>query len=377
MKVEEVVYTNSDLDEPPFNGRRWKRRGTITSVYANGILHKSAKSFQSIDQAYETAEICKEKGLSGYPSTPASVFTKVFEACIEAEVIPYPKSKAAKEIIGTDGQWLWIEKRVKGRYSKPVYYMDMNRAYLWGSMRGLPQHVEPYTGQKHYVGLMDVRRSKKDLPNTLNRQGPIMVSEEDEKYYGLKGDWKCRVGYDELNVDLSIVFELIRDWFGEWIEKKCSQMYWGTFAADEGAVQETFKAGEKQSETTTGSRFTNPVWATLITHRVMRRLHGVMRNGGLSCFVDSCISPYKVRTGEKPGKWSCDFELENGIYIKAPGIWDSLPRSTLKPTPSWKRHSGIVSKRADRSTSAKMEEYIEDRMEERMKTAGSFSKITV
>jgi len=67
-----------------------------------------------------------------------------------------------------------------------------------------------------------------------------------------------------------------------------------------------------------------------------------MENGGLSCFVDSVISPYKVRTSEEVGGWSCDYTLENGIYIKAPGIWDSLPRTTLEPSPSWEKHSGMV-----------------------------------
>ena len=374
MNVNEVVYTNGDLNEPPFNGRRWKRKGSVTSVYANGILHKSAKSFKSISQAYEIAEICKEKGLSGYPSSPASIFTKVLGECVDVGMIPHPK-RSNSEFLHTDGQWLWIEKRLSGRYSDPVYYMDLNRAFLWGAKRGLPSETVPYDGHERYVGLLNVSSAKKDLPNTLKRKGHVMVSHEDVKYYGLDGEWKTRVGFENLDVDLSPIFEIIKDWFGDWVEKKCTQMYWGIFAVGDGTTMETYEDGELKTESTTGSRFRSPVWATLITHRVMRRVHGVMENGGLSCFVDSVLSPYKVRTGEKPGTWSCDFELEKGVYIEAPGIWDSMPRTTLKPTPAWKRHSGIVTSQQFSMEDRRKTWIEENRKSDEEITEESFTKV--
>lgn len=346
MNVENVIYTTKmlerDFEDMEATCTVWRRGNNITSVYANNTLYKNARSFGNVDRAYKTKEKYEEKGIDGYPSSPASVFSDVYKKAMQIGIVPYPRYKVVNKMLGDAGSWLWIEKRIKGRYSSPIYHVDLNNAYLWGSLRGLPKKIETYNGQQGYVGLIDVKSTGKELPCCLKSDDPVLLSHEDIKYYEINGDWKCRLGFNDLDVNLKPIFHKIDEWFDEYIFKKCTQMYWGLFAMTEGASGKKYENGKVKNSWETGGQMGNSVWATLITHRVMRRVHGLMQNGGIQCFVDSVLSPYKPRTSEKIGDWELKRHFENGVYIKAPGIYDGLPRSTSSPSDSWYRHSGII-----------------------------------
>jgi len=358
MKVEKVIYTTDLLDYDFQNSQYineetgevvqegdtctvWRRNNRVTTIYTNNILIKSARSFGTVERAGKAKKIYEEKGLSGYPTSPAGIVSDVLGRAITTGVVDSPLSKIAIDLIGTNGVWLWIEKNVNGRYSKPVWHYDLNQAYRWGSKMGLPSNIEPYQNHWGFVGVLELEDSKRDLPSCLERDY-IMVDHEDVRYYGLKGHWVSRVGFDDLSVSLTPMFEIIRDWFDERIYKKATQMYWRLFAMGEGATATRYERGEIKSQWNTGGRFRNPVWATLITHRVMRKVHQVMLHGGIQCFVDSVLIPYEMKTSNAIGEWELESYFDNGVYIKAPGIYDSLPRSTLKPSDSWYRHSGIM-----------------------------------
>lgn len=358
MVGSDVIYTTRQLT-PPVNGQCWRRGPKITSVRTTDFVDhetgeiktlksprtiKSAIGFKTVARAEKAYKTWEELGFNGSPASPASIARKAYQRFRRSGDIPMLRAKDAnRRLAHGKNRWLWIEARTRGHVKRSTWHYDINEAYWWATSRGLPSGFEPYQdGDKSYVAVMDISSASKDLPSILEGSGPHLVTSEDVAYYGLRGTVLNGVSYSDLDVSLAPVFDFIGKHFGPWIGKKARQTIWGLFSASSPIIGQTHNNGEKTKEYEIKNPLKNIAYATLITRRVVRRVHGVMRNsGGISCFVDSVLCTHRLREGTQPGEWRKEHHFPNGIYIRAPGVYDGLtPRITTKPVHSWYRHSG-------------------------------------
>jgi len=335
-----------------FTGCVYKRKGSISTVETRDKVIKSARSFETVERAERAYESFKKLGISGAPSSPSTVFRKVLAHHIDKGDVPHPWTARPDDLnFDSSGAcWLWIERAVpkdtgvKG----PVYHYDINQAFWSATKKGLPIKFFPYDRRdENYVARVVIKDAEKELPHfyekSLKEDRECLVTGKDVRHFGLNIELKDAVSYVDDYVDYTPVYKTISEYFGPWVAKRARQQSWGTFVMKHDGVKGVrYEDGVTEKEWGLKNRFQNRLWGVIITRRIIRKVHrAVTENEGLSCFVDSVLSMDKVSTGEAPGEWRHEGKYDNGIYIKTPGIWDTLPRSTKTPSSKWKRHSGI------------------------------------
>ena len=335
-----------------FTGNVYKRKGSVSTVETPEKVIKSARSFETVERAERAHQAFKDLGLSGAPSSPSTVFRKVLAHHIDEGDVPHPW-RARPDDFGFDSSgacWLWIERAVPKdiEISGPVHHYDINQAFWSATKEGLPIRFFPYDRRdEDYVARVVIKDAEKDLPHfyqkSLTRNRECLITGKDVRHFGLEVEIKDAVSYVDDYVDYTPVYNTISKHFGPWVAKRARQQSWGTFVMKHGGVRGVrYEDGNTEKTWTMKNRFQNRLWGIIITRRIIRKVHRALtENGGVSCFVDSVLSMGKVETENAPGSWRKEGKYDNGIYIKTPGIWDTLPRSTKRPSSKWKKHSGI------------------------------------
>jgi len=366
MPRKTVQYETGDIGKiltevDGFTGQVYQRKGSISTVEFQDRIIKSARSFESVERAERALKSFKKLGLSGSPTSPSSVFRKVLGYHIENGDVPHPlKALPDGMNMNTNGAcWLWIERAVPKdtEVTGTVHHYDINEAFWSATREGLPIKFFPYnSADKNFVARVVIEDSRKDLPyffqKSLEEDRECLLTGKDIRYFGLDVEIVDALSYVDDYVDLTPVYNTISKHFGPWIQKRARQQSWGTFVMKNGGVQGVrYQDGERQKEWDVNNRFQNRLWGIIITRRIIRKVHRALTKGeGLSCYVDSVLSLEKIETGSRVGEWRNEGEYKNGILLKTPGIWDTRPVSTKRPSEKWKKHSGIRSRKTTTTT---------------------------
>jgi hypothetical protein len=330
--------------------RVWRRKGSVTTVMTPNTLYKDASAFETLDRAERAATIWKNQGWNGAPSSPARIFARCLEEAVDEGAVPHPRVVRPDESVvdPKDVTWLWIEQMIDPRthVTDPVYHYDINQAFYSACSGGLPIRFVPYRdGDDRWVGKVEINGARRELPEPWKVGETAYLTATDVRYWGVDVDVIHAVTFEDFSVDLSPVYERIGSTWGPWTAKHARQQSWGCFAQSPGSVvQETYDSGDLSTQTELPDRWSCPEWAVIITRRIMRRVHRAASEGdGISLFVDSVLTRRPISgVGREAGKWGREGKYENGVYMYAPGLWDTRPVSTPTPTAQWKKHSGIA-----------------------------------
>lgn len=338
--MSEVIYTMDDITLPE-NGQAWVTNGGVTSVRVDGVTTKSAKSFGSVDRAYEALEHWKSMGFKGNPSSPASFFRKKYEYCKRAGKIRVRSPFSANVQLSPGFRPLWIETRKRGAVYGEWYNYDLNRAFFWsGVSENMPELIEPYShGSKKYIVRLRGIKSDVDMPEHMYRDGALFTH-EDVEHYGVRGEVVGGVSLKGNTQELAEVFELLVN-LPEWIYKRIQSSYWGVLAQESKVQALVIRNGEKRLVQEMGSRYLNLPWAALITQKVKRRIHAEMIKGGVLCYVDSVLIPTRLRESKEIGRFKLTGEYPQGVYIDAPGVWSDIRHAHRKRN-TWAKHAGYA-----------------------------------
>jgi hypothetical protein len=344
-----VEYRWDDLVPPPDTKCRVHRvGGKVSTIETPDKVIKDARGFGRVGRAEKCLSVYREQGWSGAPASPSSCFSKILEEAIGDGSVPRPRQALPERLrVDTSGVcYLWIEQTVpRGPICSKVFHYDINEAFWSATSKGLPVRFYPYrSGDDRWVGRVEIKGAAQDLPWWWEKRDTAIITGTDVRYYGLDVDVLDAVTYEDLSVDLTPLMKRAHDLFGSWVAKRIRQQSWGLFAMREGAVQSEIidEDGETQTEWESSNRWRCHPWAIIITRRVMRSVHRAISEGeGVSCFVDSVLARNPLPTGSAPGTWRHEGTYDRGVYLFTPGVWDTRPRSTKRPSHRWKRHAGI------------------------------------
>jgi len=339
-----VVYTHEDLSAK--DGVAYGMEGQESSVVQQGggetTVYKDAGPWGSPSAGYAALSYFRGLGFTGAPSSPASIYRALYTKAVRSGDLPVRVMASANHELAPGVRVGWIESRRRGVVKGPLWHYDINSAFLWAGMQGLPLRVYPYTaGAERYTVLMDIRHAKRDLPAYM--KGVKTVTDEDIRYYGLQGKRLGGVQYDELDYNPIHVLEAMGD-AADGVYKGATQSYWGVHAQRAPLRCRTRKGGKVTKRWTQYNREQNICWAAIIGSRVTRKVHSAMEAGGILTFVDSVLMPYELRTGPNVGQWKLVESFPQGVYIKSAGVWDRLYDHSRRHhrVSGWYRHAGYA-----------------------------------
>jgi hypothetical protein len=282
--------------------RAWLLGSRLRSVQqtGGGIL-KDRSVFEDHQQPEAMEELIREfqEHGAGQPSSYADAFFKRFFA----PMTPY----AFRRIFpgGVRGGWQ-AQLMPNGTYGGQWYRYDLQSAYLWSGLQGLPEvkrfRVAEYIGRKPGVFLCDVLPNLK-APAPYYFGGTLLVTPREIELYALTvtrvhrgltypaGAW----------IDPEPMMRAIQQW-SFW--KSVGRSYWGRWASEMPVTCETWKSGLKRTTRDLNNPFYNPLWAHLVVSRVRERLWLACQNRRVArVYVDSLITDTPLETGQGLGDW--------------------------------------------------------------------------
>jgi len=325
---------------PPEDGKAWAFGSTRTTVQTETEHVKSLRGWggrQGLELARECFEVWRERGHSGYPSGPASFFHKAL-----------PKDAIPRANWTVNGTLLphfhggWIECYTRGHIPGPLRYYDLNGAYAWAASRPLPRgKLYPWArGEPWFVGVLEVRRADPTAPRYFRAGETAIVTHEDVETYDLAGDMRWAVTWDAEDDVVWRTLQETAEGLPDRAGKLLSQSYWGRWAMSERCRCEMWKRGRLVKSWELPSRELNLVVATMIVHRVIRRVWREARKGCHLVQVDAILTDRKMPTGDALGDWKLSHEVgPEGAFIVGPGRWAEVPVHE-NPT-EWIKHSGL------------------------------------
>jgi hypothetical protein len=328
----------------------------ITSVVTSDAIYKNAEAFGTLDRAERVYKDWEAMGWNGAPSSPARVFARALEETVDEGDVPHPRRVRPEAPGNTDAvspvvdpgaaTWLWIEALIPARthVTVPCHHYDINEAFRSAVQTGLPAAFHPYQdGDRNYVARATIKGAERQLPEPWELSDTVYLTGEDVRHWGLDVEIHRAVTYADLDVDMELPFEIVRSNFGPWTAKRARQQSWGVFAQNGASVQqEIYRGGQKETTSGLADRWTCLEWAVIITRRIMRQVHAAAEAGdAVSLFVDSVLCRTPIPHGTDVGEWGKEDTYSDGIYLHAPGLWDTRPVSTPHPSAEWKKHSGI------------------------------------
>jgi hypothetical protein len=158
-------------------------------------------------------------------------------------------------------------------------------------------------------------------------------------------------GLRDFSVDLSVVLDQLTA-LPPHAFKSMSRGFWGLFAMRRPVIGASYAGGERVKKWTIKNRFQHMPWATLITHRVMRRVWRATREADAVVYVDSVVVPHQLEAhgidvSNALGAWRRVESFPNGIFVAAPGQWTgadvihNYKHKRPPVTPDWHRHAGV------------------------------------
>lgn len=311
------------------SGQAWKYRETWTTYCpSRSLIYKNVDRLKTYGEE-DFWNIMQESERSGItpPTSFADMFTSVFKVRMPRASLVFPFR------LERFGGWQQVIRGNlhSGAYEGKVYHYDLNRAYRWSAMQGLPDMSTAYWTSdryaKHAVYLTSLPRGV--VP--YHHGGLTMITSEERDHFNLHDRiWPIYgLGFRKF-VSLVRCFNDVDTKFPT-SSKRISRSFWGLWNTREAPIQVSWKHGEKSREM--HNPFFNPIWSSFITSRIKLRLASVI-DSALHIYVDSVHSTVPLPTGNGDGEWRLDGEY-NDAWFRSPGHWGS-GAYTL-------RHSGVGS----------------------------------
>jgi len=195
---------------------------------------------------------------------------------------------------------------------------DLNRAYYWAALEGLPDpttfrwSTNPNDGGLYVVSLAEQRT---DLPYPWSTRMRGVASAEEIREYGLPVK-KIHSGVKwDRNIDLTALVAAIE---GYSFSKRITQAYWGRWASHTKLEASTVKDGSPSKVWRLPNPTLNFVWSHLIVSRVKLKCW-LTDPQPAHVFVDSLITHRVLPTGAAVGDWKLVRTYPQGVHIVAPG----------------------------------------------------------
>ncbi len=357
--MSEVRYTQ-EIVKKPESGIIYRAGSRITSLRGRteyldtvtgetGVCDtlKSASGFGTNERAYEALEAWRRLGFKGAPASSTSFYREMYARLRRRGVIGAATQATANNLVSSAFYGGWIEVMQPGRVHGPIYHYDVNSAYLWAGGAGLPKTIHPYDpSDPHYMVLAWITKAGEELPGMMERQRrqlkPVLLTSEDVDHYSLEIDVYRGVSWREQDFKPDYVLEELAGEIPFWLLKRCTQSYWGLWAARKPIVVEKLHGGEVEKTWTLKNRFQHLVWAQIIISRIVRLVHSEARRDARLVYVDSILTGEEVATSERIGGWRLEEEFPKGVLIQAPGVWDRWPDAQRRRVDQWHRHAGYA-----------------------------------
>jgi hypothetical protein len=299
--------------------RTWAKGHRFVSVeLRGGGIVKSLSQFDR-HNGHEDAflsfmEECQRAGVAR-PSSYGDVFHEQYKSPRVAGTV---NGYFENEFAGA-----WQEAIETGLFVQHLRKYDLNSAYLWAGIQGLPEIKSlSYSERIRKNGLYLVEiEPKRGAPFPFSRVSRVLVEGEDVELYGLNvtrviggATWRRTVSGQQ-------ILDTVQR-FTFW--KQIGRSYWGRWASARPIKCRTVDFfGKTNRQWELGNPFRNHLWAQVIVNRVKRRLYssGVKT---LHVFVDSVITPDTLPVNDEIGGWKLEADYPNGLKIDGPG-WYGVP----------------------------------------------------
>lgn len=213
----------------------------------------------------------------------------------------------------------WEEARKPGIFRGAWYRYDLRSAYRWAATLGLPDvrtfracvHSDPASVDGLWIANIEMRD---DLPNTFRRSGPIVISSEEIRTYGIKAEVLRGVTWTQ-TLPSTYVEQTLTQLPNA---KEAGRAYWGRWISRDPLVCWT-----PNKRWNMPNSVANFIWGWLIVGRVRSRVWSFAKDAA-HIYVDEMLVPHEVATGEALGDWHLKEVYPRGVFVKRTGHFSSL-----------------------------------------------------
>lgn len=325
-----VIYKHNLIKPGTGDYRYWQYGDQVTTLCVNNEYQKRVTSFDdNIDWANELLEIWKAQGFKGSPSSPASFFHALFRT----PKIPYSINEPFARGFHGGVQQILTDKNI---VEPPLYYYDLMQAYFWAGHK-LPIDLQLYQpGDKYFLAVFEPQTLPDLIPNCY-RNKYFIVDNYDIEFYNLQGHILYGVSWENEEDLITPIFDKLVNMVDDKTLKRIKQSYWGRWAANAPLIMVSVK-NNRESVSKLGNLYRNSIWATLIVHRVIRRIWEYVNNQSVLILIDAILTRSRFLTGNIPGAIRLKYQYDNPIKINAPGVWCELPEPASRT--AWAKHAG-------------------------------------
>ena len=334
-----------DVPDKVEDGQIWRVGLNASTARVGKETIKSYRGFGHSELFAEAAHADWERlGFKGAPSSAASFYRKMFDRVRRRDEISGVTNASANHLLAEGFYGGWIELIQHGYNRGPIYHYDLNRAYFWAGLEGLPTRIRRYDrGDKTFMVLCRVKSHQKELPVMIEqRKSRVALTNEDIDLYGIEAEVFGGVSWDEdgpMFYPESVLAELAGN-VSDAVFKKCMQTYWGIYAQRRAIHREIWKSGELTKSYLLRNRDQNFLWAQIIISRVTRRVYSEAEGRARQVYVDSVLTDTPISIGEYAGDWKLVDTFPEGIVTRAPGVWTPYPIGREIKISGWHKHAG-------------------------------------
>ena len=314
-------------------GRAWRFRYNQVSQWSTYApsRYRSYKVLNNLnpESAEDFAHIMTSAEAAG--CTPPSSFTALFRSQFATRM---PQPSIRSPFYGARfGHWETTFFR--GAYSDPVWHYDLNKAFRWTTLEGLPDLWSGYRTRRWddeacACYLVDLPENSRPYATA---EGRYVVTSEEREMFSIKPlRVIAGVGFSRL-VSFTDTWAKIDQAF-PWCFSRISRAFWASWNSTQGPDTVTWKQDGPDAPHTRVMRnpFHNPIWSAFITSRVKIRIAQWLPST-LLVFADSLLSKEEIPTGDAIGDFRCLAQYPS-IWIRGAGAWGTGT--------TWLRHAGLV-----------------------------------
>lgn len=292
-----------------YKGQAWRYRQRFSSYRPKAnVIFKSIDKLNPADEEdfYRIMESAKAAGL-GPPSSFTDIFLNVFG-------IKRPSFTPLAPFMGkTFGHWEWMLPGFRGT----VYHYDLNKAFRWASMKGLPDFATAYETlsitEPCAIYVMDVPPGRVPYLHNPKRVVRSVVTSEERDAFGLHDtEVIAGIGFERM-IDMAPIWARIDRLF-PYCKDRISKSFWGGWNAKRFPECCAWRSGKLVARFLPNP-FYNPVWSAFITSRVKLRIIPWL-NEAVHIFADSVITRCQLPTSVEIGGWK-----EVGCYKDFHARW--------------------------------------------------------
>lgn len=319
------------------SARFWSFHQAPTTVaLPNNRYAKSLNGFQDhVDNESKFQELIREYSDYGVPR-PGGYADVFHERFISPRVRWSVNAVLAPALAGG-----WQAAISPGVHKGTFYKYDMRSAYLWAATAGMPAtntYHRSKTPWKSKDGVFRIKllRNPGNVPFPFCQARECLATNLEIETYNLPiAEVIDGVTWDGL-MDPSAIIAAVKT-VSTW--KQAGRAYWGRWGQSE---KITCHANGKTWNLPNIAL--NIPWAHTVISRVRMRLWKAARQA-VHVFIDSVITPERLRTGDKLGDWRLE-KTYDGVFIRGPGQYGSLNEERLE------RYAGRAKDSPDRRISA-------------------------